>query len=182
MKRKETAMKSLRHQYRLALDFAARDLLLYFWLSVAIFMMMALFSWYVFRENPDLAMQALTKVIDNFQGILDEGEISYPLLLLNNVRAGAIGLALGFIPFLFLPIISIISNSAVIGLVLAFGTEALLRFVVLGEEVDEVELGHVLRGHCMAHESILKLLAEHLLETFADYDRFGMHAPSCQYI
>lgn len=117
-------MKSLRHQYRLALDFAARDLLLYFWLSVAIFMMMALFSWYVFRENPDLATQTLTKVIDRFQGILDEGEISYTLLLLNNVRAGAIGLVLGLVPFLFLPIISILSNSAVIGLVIAFGTDA----------------------------------------------------------
>lgn len=128
-------MKSLRHQYRLALDFAARDLILYFWLSVAIFMMMALFSWYVFKENPDMANQTLTQLIDRFQGILDDGEISYPLLLLNNVKAGLIGLGLGLIPFLFLPLLAIISNSAVVGLVLAYGaggTAPLWKVIVFG--------------------------------------------------
>lgn len=128
-------MKSLRHQYRLALDFAARDLILYFWLSVAIFMMMTLFSWYVFKENPDIANQTLNQVIDRFQGIMDEGGVSYPLLLLNNVRAGAIGLALGLIPFLFLPLLAIAANSAIVGLVLAYGaagTAPLWKVVVFG--------------------------------------------------
>jgi stage II sporulation protein M len=77
----------------------------------------------------------LSTVIDKFQGIIENGEISPVNLFLNNLQASVLGVLVGLIPFLFLPLLGIFSNAAVLGLVFSsYQATAipLWKLVVLG--------------------------------------------------
>lgn len=133
--RGQGTMKTIRTQYRMAMDFLLRDLSMYFFLTVCTFVLLTIFSTYLFRENPDLTKTLLSTVIDKFQGIIDNGEISLINLFLNNLQASVLGVLVGLIPFLFLPALGIFSNAAVLGLVFASyqATAApLWKVVILG--------------------------------------------------
>jgi len=115
--RGQGTMKKIKAQYRFAIDFLQRELSLYFFLTVATFVLLTIFTTYLFGENPELTQTLLSKVIDQFQGIMVNGEISPVQLFLNNLQASVLGVLVGLIPFLFLPLMGIFSNAAVLGLV-----------------------------------------------------------------
>ena len=51
--------------------------------------------------------------------VTEEGELSVFALLMNNWRAMLISAAYGFVPFLFLPVISLVTNGALLGMLAA---------------------------------------------------------------
>jgi len=110
-------MKKIRTQYRLATDFLFRELSIYFFLTVCTFVLLTIFTTYLFGQNPDIAKNLLSSVIDKFQGIIENGNISPVQLFLNNLQASVLGVLVGLVPFLFLPLFGIFSNAAVLGLV-----------------------------------------------------------------
>lgn len=112
-------MNKLRTQYRITMDFLAREVSIYFWLVVAIFVLMSFFSTFLFQQNSELTKTVFSSLTDQFQNLTVEGEISLWLLFLNNLKASIMGIAFGFVPFLFLPLIGVISNSAIIGLIVS---------------------------------------------------------------
>ena len=68
---------------------------------------------------PQQAAQVLNIFMEQIEqsGVIDEtGEMSVFSLLMNNWRAMLLSAAYGFIPFLFLPLLSLVSNGALLGL------------------------------------------------------------------
>ncbi len=124
-------MKTIKNQYRLATDFLFREMTFYFFLTVGIFVLLTIFTTYLFGENPELSQTLITKLIDNFQGIMENGEISFIQLFLKNLQASVLGVLVGLIPFLFLPLLGIFSNAAVMGLVFSQITSALPLWKVI---------------------------------------------------
>lgn len=110
-------MKTIRAQFRLATDFILRELGIYFFVVLAAFLLLTIFTTYLFGQNPEIAQNLMTTVVDKFQGIMKDGEISFLTLLMNNLQASVLGILIGLVPFLFLPILGIFSNAAVLGLV-----------------------------------------------------------------
>lgn len=103
----------------MATDFLLRDLGFYFFVVFATFVLLTIFTTYLFQQNPEIAQNLMQNVLDKFQGIIKDGEISYLTLLINNVQASLLGILIGLIPFLFLPVLGIFSNAAVLGVVFA---------------------------------------------------------------
>lgn len=71
---------------------------------------------------PEKAVQVLSQFMAQVQDagvISEEGEISVFALLMNNWRAMLFSAAYGFIPFLYLPVFSLVSNGALLGLLAA---------------------------------------------------------------
>ncbi len=69
--------------------------------------------------DPQLVTRTLGFFMDQIEanGVVDEtGKLSVFALLMNNWRAMLFSAAYGFIPFLFLPVISILSNGALLGM------------------------------------------------------------------
>jgi stage II sporulation protein M len=129
-------MKTIKNQYRVTTDFLKMELSIYFFITIATFILLTIFTTYLFTENPDFAQTLLSSVIDKFQGIIDNGEISLLPLFLNNLQASVLGVLVGLIPFLFLPLLGIFSNAAVLGLVFSSyqltSALPLWKIVVLG--------------------------------------------------
>lgn len=68
---------------------------------------------------PEQAAQALNSFMEQIEQsgvITDEGQMSVFALLMNNWRAMLISAAYGFAPFLFLPVISLVTNGAMLGM------------------------------------------------------------------
>ncbi len=68
---------------------------------------------------PQQAYDALNAFMEQIadSGVIDEaGEMSVFALLLNNWRAMVVSAAYGFIPFIFLPLLSLVTNGALMGL------------------------------------------------------------------
>jgi stage II sporulation protein M len=78
--------------------------------------LLTIFTTYLFGQNPELTQTLLTKLIDKFQGIMENGEISLIKLFINNLQASVLGVLVGLIPFLFLPLMGIFTNAAVLSL------------------------------------------------------------------
>jgi stage II sporulation protein M len=128
-------MKKIRNQYRLATDFLFRELSIYFFLTVSTFVLLTIFTTYLFGENPELTQNLLSTVVEKFQGLMENGEISLLQLFLNNLQASILGILVGLIPFLFLPLLGIFSNAAVLGLVFSatqVTTIPLWKMIVVG--------------------------------------------------
>lgn len=128
-------MKTIKTHYRIATDFLLRELGFYFFLTIATFLLLTIFTTYLFQQNPDIAQTLMQSVVDKFQGIVIDGEISLIHLLINNIQASLLGILIGLIPFLFLPILGIFSNAAVLGLVFASSQTAavpLWKIIVFG--------------------------------------------------
>ena len=71
---------------------------------------------------PQRAYDAVSAFMDQIadSGVIDEaGEMSVFALLLNNWRAMLVSAAYGFVPFLFLPLLSLMVNGALMGLLAA---------------------------------------------------------------
>lgn len=133
--RGQSTMKTIRTQYRLVNDFLFRELSIYFFLTVGTFVLLTIFTTYLFGENPELTQTLLSTVIDKFQGLMENGEISLVSLFLNNLQASVLGILVGLIPFLFLPLLGIFSNAAILGLVFSSSQAAVVplwKVVVFG--------------------------------------------------
>lgn len=71
---------------------------------------------------PDLVIQAMQAFLNQIQdaGVMDElGNLSVFALLMNNWQAMLVAAACGFIPFLFLPVVSLLINGVLLGLMAA---------------------------------------------------------------
>lgn len=71
---------------------------------------------------PDLVLRAMEAFMDQIQnaGVLDEaGNFSVFALLVNNWQAMLVSTAYGFVPFLFLPVVSLLVNGVLLGLLAA---------------------------------------------------------------
>ena len=69
--------------------------------------------------SPEAVVQALESFMDHIQqaGVMDsEGNLSVFALLMNNWTAMLVSAAYGFVPFLYLPLISLLSNGVLIGM------------------------------------------------------------------
>lgn len=82
---------------------------------------------------PEQAAQTLNSFMEQIEQsgvITDKGELSVFALLMNNWRAMLISAAYGFVPFLFLPAISLVSNGVLLGMLgalfMAQGTSLLV--------------------------------------------------------
>ena len=72
---------------------------------------------------PERAYQVLNAFMEQAEesGVVDtEGELSVFALLMNNWRAMLLSAVYGFIPFLFLPVISLLTNGALLGIMASF--------------------------------------------------------------
>ena len=72
---------------------------------------------------PERAYQVLNAFMEQAEesGVVDtEGELSVFALLMNNWRAMLLSAAYGFIPFLFLPVLSLLVNGALLGVMASY--------------------------------------------------------------
>ncbi|MDE7245496.1 MAG: stage II sporulation protein M [Oscillospiraceae bacterium] len=72
---------------------------------------------------PDAVIELFEEFMDQVQeaGVIDEnGNMSVFSLMLNNWRAMLVSALYGFIPFLFLPVVSLFANGAMLGMLAAF--------------------------------------------------------------
>lgn len=73
----------------------------------------------LFPEQAVETLNAFMEQISQSGVVSGEGQISVFPLLMNNWRAMLISMAYGFVPFLFLPVISLLANGALLGLLAA---------------------------------------------------------------
>lgn len=74
---------------------------------------------------PEQAAQTMNSFMEQVEQsgvVTSEGEMSVFALLMNNWRAMLISAAYGFIPFLFLPVISLVTNGVLLGMLAALFT------------------------------------------------------------
>lgn len=119
-------MKTIRTQFRFAFDFILSELSIFFLLAVGSFILLTIFTTNLFSQNPEMGQKLMSSVVDKFQGIIQNGEISFRSLLINNVQASIMGILAGLIPFLFLPVLGIFTNAAILGLVFSSTKVALV--------------------------------------------------------
>lgn len=92
-----------------------------FYICLVVFLVLCTGCYFALRSMPDLAQ----KVYDGFSellkqnGMLENGAVTAHGILGNNARSAAVSMALGLLPFLFLPAFSLLVNGVVIGGVLA---------------------------------------------------------------
>lgn len=116
-------MSWLREQSSLLGEFMRSDFRRYlFWCAVGLTAAFAL-GLGAAALRPDLAETALDAFARQVEqaGVLDEeGGMSVFGLLMNNWRAMLLSAVYGFIPFLFLPVISLLTNGALLGIMASF--------------------------------------------------------------
>ena len=111
-------MTDLKEHYSLVFDFYNRHLRRLTWVMAVIFLSAAVFCASTAFTNPKAAEQVINTFAQMMeeQGVItEEGGISFFGILLNNWLAMLFCVLYGFIPFLFLPVIAIFSNAALLG-------------------------------------------------------------------
>jgi stage II sporulation protein M len=97
-----------------------RRTLRFFLFSLCLFLLVGVLSHFFFVSNPVLAREAYTKLTEILSQKINleaTGWTLFSQILLNNLRAGALFLLLGLVPFLFIPAIGIAANGMQMGLV-----------------------------------------------------------------
>lgn len=116
-------MKLLRSEYGQAFAYLKRIRRTLLLVTGAFFLTMAL-SWLYFMTAGRESMTALVRSIAQSlmdQGFLDaQGSLLAGRIIFHNLRAMAVGVALGLVPVLFLPLVSLLMNAVIIGLMGAF--------------------------------------------------------------
>ncbi|MEF9992276.1 MAG: stage II sporulation protein M [Romboutsia sp.] len=102
-----------------------------------IFFSLILIGVFVFTKNQELAKEIVNSFLEaNADMINSNGGITISKLILNNIFASLYSVALGFIPFLFVPVVALITNSLLIGATLGFTSVTMstssLKIFVLG--------------------------------------------------
>ena len=119
-------MNDLKRQYSICLAFFIDELKRTILMTAfAAVILTFIFTLYV-KNNPDVGWEWMRSFIASmsFTEVFDDaGNLSVVGLLLNNVRACMAAIGLGIIPFLFLPVIALVTNSAIIGTLFGLSME-----------------------------------------------------------
>ena len=95
------------------------------WVMGILFVVCCAGGYVVFALNPTITKELMVTVNEMFfqAGVLDEsGSVSFFGILLNNWFAMLFSVLYGFLPFIFLPVLTVVSNGLLIGAVAAFYT------------------------------------------------------------
>lgn len=109
-----------------------------FIIMVAAFIIVSILGYFGMLKFADTAQDILEQFQDMVeqQGLIDDaGDVSCIKLFLNNFRATGMAAILGIVPFLFLPILVLISNGAIMGAlfsVLSNNGAELWKYLVAG--------------------------------------------------
>ncbi|MGV8905369.1 MAG: stage II sporulation protein M [Acetobacterium sp.] len=105
-------------QWESATDYFSKNLKQLFFIYLFLFVTLAGLSVVIFQNNPDLAntyYQEITKAFAEKNMFDKSGFELFGLIFINNIWAGGMVILLGFIPFLFIPNFSFISNVLILG-------------------------------------------------------------------
>ena len=84
------------------------------------------------RSIPELVLNYFTQMVQDGNIITDDGIIHFGALLVNNLRAAAISVLYGFIPFIYLTALAVGMNALILGVLAAYyvnsGTSLLIYF------------------------------------------------------
>ena len=84
------------------------------------------------RSIPELVLNYFTQMVQDGNIITDDGIIHFGALLINNLRAAAISVLYGFIPFIYLTALAVGMNALILGVLAAYyvnsGTSLLIYF------------------------------------------------------
>lgn len=95
------------------------------WIMGILFVVCDAAGYVVFALNPSITKELMETISEMFAqaGVVDEsGSVSFFGILLNNWFAMLFSVLYGFLPFVFLPVLSVVSNGLLIGAVAAFYT------------------------------------------------------------
>ena len=95
------------------------------WIMGILFVVCSAAGYVVFALNPSLTNELMKTVTEIFtqSGVISEsGGISFFGILLNNWFAMLFSVLYGFLPFVFLPVLSIITNAVLLGAMAAYYT------------------------------------------------------------
>ena len=111
-------MVFLKEQYRQSFSFLRGPLQIYLRNTVIAFFVILLIFYGVCLFRPDVLSMLISyiqSVVENANISDNAGNYSALRILLNNLRASALSVIYGFIPFLFLPALPIGMNAAILG-------------------------------------------------------------------
>ncbi len=95
------------------------------WIMGILFVVCSAAGYVVFALNPSLTnelMKAVTEIFAQSGVVSESGGISFFGILLNNWFAMLFSVLYGFLPFVFLPVLSIITNAVLVGAMAAYYT------------------------------------------------------------
>ena len=119
-------MDILKKQYSICFAFFVDELKRIILMTAFAAVILTLVSTLYVKNNPDVGWEWMRNFIASmsFTEVFDDaGNLSVVGLLLNNVRACMAAIGLGIIPFLFLPVIALVTNSAIIGTLFGLSME-----------------------------------------------------------
>jgi len=91
-----------------------------YYIFLGLFVAFVIINVMLFQNNPQTTEVYYKELVTLFQGkdILNNTGLSlWFWIFINNLWAGGLTIAAGFIPFLFLPIFSLLSNATIVGLI-----------------------------------------------------------------
>ena len=115
---RELCMEKIKRLYMGEFKFFKREISKIFIILMVLFLVISIATGVVVYNNEELAENLFEYITNLFEqlDINDEpGILMSKDIFLNNVQSSAVVVFLGFIPFLFLPITSVILNSVVLG-------------------------------------------------------------------
>ena len=111
-------LKFINKQWEYAADYFSKNLKRLFFIYLFLFVGLAVFSVVLFQNNPDIAntyYQEINKMFAEKNMLDKSGFDLFVLIFVNNIWAGGMIILLGFIPFLFIPNFTFISNVMILG-------------------------------------------------------------------
>ena len=114
-------MNWIKEQYRQAWAFFKPHVALRFGLALAAFLALSVGCYLALTASPETAQQIFDAFSELVAGLdVDaEGTATAVALFSNNIRSAAVSVAMGLLPFVFLPLFTLTVNAVVIGGVLA---------------------------------------------------------------
>lgn len=108
----------IKRQYGRTGMFLRREVWGLAWFCGGVFLATGLICYLLLRRDPERLNQLLQGVLQIFEqkGIQDSGDVTPWLLMANNLRATGLTVLLGIIPFLFLPLLVLAENVAVLSI------------------------------------------------------------------
>jgi len=111
-------LKFINTQWECTADYFSKNLKRLFFIYLFLFVSLAAFSVFLFQNNPDIAntyYQEISKLFAEKNMLDKSGFDLFVSIFVNNIWAGGMVILLGFIPFLFIPNFSFISNVMILG-------------------------------------------------------------------
>ncbi|MBQ9625374.1 MAG: stage II sporulation protein M [Clostridia bacterium] len=122
-------MNFLINEYKKEWQFFKTNMKIMFPVMLVLMILLMVLSHYAFltafQEDPGLVSKTMEIMNEAFSGldmIHDSAFMSFVKLFLNNARVCLFCIAFGMIPFLFIPVLYLIVNGGIIGMVSALGT------------------------------------------------------------